>query len=291
MSLIFIGILGAILPKNPDKYLRDRFWTLKVHNKSKYNFLILGDSRTYRGIAPDEIEKVLSGFVVYNFGFSNGGLNSTIYNAAEKKLIDNDSKKIILLGVSAFSINDLSSSNEQYFQELTRPKEEVFERRYLGRFLNYFSSVTPLIVKNSIRQIKPEVSYISIYNDNGWVESEKTPSDTMEALPYYIKDFTLHTTNYQLVTEMCEKISFWRSKGIKVFAFRPPAATPIVALENLEGNYNEQLIKQKIELAGGHWIEIDPTKYKTYDGSHLPKNEARKLSQELAEKIKAWIEE
>lgn len=289
LAMIFIVIFGAILPKNPDKYLKDRFWTFKVYDKKKYNFIILGDSRTYRGISPYEIENILPEFSVFNFAFSNGGLNSIIYKAAETKLNSKSESMIILLGVTALTINDISKPNEQYEKELKRSKKEVFKRIYFGKYLNYFSPVTPLMIKDLIKGTKPISNYISIYHDNGWVESEKFPIDTLEAFPSYKDDFTLHTTNYQLVNELCEQISLWKSKGIKVFAFRPPASQPLIVLEDSVGNYNEQLIKQKIEKSGGYWIDINPALYKTYDGSHLSKVEARKLSIYIANKIKTYL--
>lgn len=289
MAMIFICILGVVLPKNPDKYLKDRFWTFKVYDNKKYNFIILGDSRTYRGISPYEIENILPEFSVFNFAFSNGGLNPIIYKAAEAKLETNKESKIILLGVTALTINDISKSNEQYEKELKRSKKEVFKRIYFGKYLNYFSPVTPVMIKDLIKGTKPISNYISIYHDNGWVESEKFPIDTLEAFPSYKDDFTLHNTNYQLVDELCKQISLWESKGIKVFAFRPPAAQPLIALEDSLANYNESLIKQKIEMSGGHWIDINPVFYKTYDGSHLPNLEARKLSRYIANKIKTYL--
>ncbi len=289
IAMMFVGVLGVILPKNPDKYLKNRFWTLKVHSKSKYNFIILGDSRSYRDISPYEIENILPEFRVFNFGFSNGGLNSTIFEAADRRLLENDSLKVILMGVSALTINNLSLSNEQYLQELLRPREEVLENIYFGRFLYFFSPISPEVIKDLIKGDKPAVNYTNIYHDNGWVESQKIPSDTMEAMPYYIEDFKLHKTNYQLVDDMCDKIRIWTSKGVKVFAFRPPAALPIVSLEDSVGEYKEQLIEEKIESAGGYWINVDPAMYKTYDGSHLSKEEACKLSRYIAVKIKTIL--
>lgn len=291
LSLIFLGTLGTVIPKNADKYLGDRFWSLKANIKTKYNLIALGDSRTYRGISPADIENILPNIKAYNFGFSNGGLNATIFNAAEEKLIKSDSNKIILLGVTAFSINELSKSNKHYLQELTRPKEEIFERIYFGKILNYFSPTTPEKIRDLINDIKPEINYISIHHDNGWVESEKIPKDTMHAIPYYKKDFSLHTTNYKLVDDLCHQIRLWDNKGIKVFAYRPPAAVPLITLEDSMGNYNESIIKQKIENAGGCWIYIDPTKYKTYDGSHLQKEDARRLSRDIASRIKGHLTE
>ena len=41
MAIIFIVILGSVLPKNPDKYLKDRFWAYKVHHKKSYRELLI----------------------------------------------------------------------------------------------------------------------------------------------------------------------------------------------------------------------------------------------------------
>lgn len=289
LAMVFIALLGAILPKNPDKYLKSRFWALKVHGTSKYSFIILGDSRVYRGISPYEIEDILPEYRVFNFGFSNGGLNSAILEAADKRLRQSDGHNVVLMGISALTVSNLSLPNEQYSQELTRPREEVLENIYLGRFLHYFSPITPEGVRDLIKGVRPSVSYTSIYHDNGWVESKKIPPDTMEAMPYYIDDFNLHRTNYLLVDEVCDKVREWSLRGVKVFAFRPPAALPIVSLEDSAGKYNEQLIAEKIVSAGGYWIDVNPASYKTYDGSHLSAEEARKFSVHIAAKIKAVL--
>lgn len=290
MAIVIIVLLGQFLPKNPDKYLKDRFWALKVHNNKRYNFIILGDSRTYRGISPYEIEDILPKYDVFNFAFSNGGLNSQIFKAAESRLDEKQKPAIILLGISALTLNDISLPNEQYSQEVNRSKEDVLERIYFGKYFNYFSPVTPMMIKNIIQGIKPKSNYISIYHDNGWVESEKFPQDTLEALPFYEKDFTLHSINYQLLNKLCKQINLWTTKGIKVFAFRPPAAQPLITLEDSLGHYNEYIIKRSIEASGAYWIEVNPALYKTYDGSHLPKAEARKLSQYIANKIKTCLD-
>lgn len=289
IAIIFIALFGYLFPKNPDKYLKDSFWALKVHDSKKYNFIIIGDSRTYRGISPYEIEDILPDYNVFNFAFSNGGLNPQIYKAAESRLDATQKPAIILIGVTALTLNDISMPNEQYSQELRRPKEEVLERIYLGKYLNYFSPVSPMVVKNILQGIQPTSNYISIYHDNGWVESDKFPKDTLEAMPFYEKDFSLHTTNYQLLAKLCQQINLWAEQGIKVFAFRPPAAQPLITLEDSIGNYNEDVIKRSIESSGGYWIEVNPYLYKTYDGSHLNKNESRKLSQYIANKIKVCL--
>lgn len=290
LAIVCIAITSLYIPQENKTHLKDRFWTIKTHKTKNCNLIILGDSRVYRGISPYAIEQILPHYKAFNFGYSNGGLNHTMYKAAEKKLKNTRKNRIVLIGASALSLNKLSSSNTQYLQEIARPYTEVFERMYLGKYMGYFGAITPEELCNKdVKKKLPKVEYTSIYHDNGWVASDKAPADTMEALPFYIKDFKKHSTSNPLIDEMCTQINEWSSKNIKVFVFRPPAAAPLVSLENSAGKYNESLIKRKVELAGGVWIDVDPTKYKTYDGSHLSEKEAQKLSIYLAQKIKAAL--
>lgn len=287
IGVVFIVLIGYFLPKDYHKYFGERFWTKKVFAKAEYDIVVLGDSRVYRGISPACFNEVLEGYNTLNFGYSNGGLNKTIFKAAESKLSKKSEQKIIVLGVSAFSINPLSLRNSQYLQELTRPREEVYERLYLNKHLHFFSPVNPEQVIDLLKGKKVDNNYISIYHDNGWVESEKIVIDTMEAMPYYKKDFSQHLTSYELVSDLCVQIKDWREQGILVFAFRPPASVPLSNLEDSVGLYNEKKISSMIENAGAKWINVNSTKYKTYDGSHLYRWDAERLSLRIANEIKA----
>jgi hypothetical protein len=53
-------------------------------------------------------------------------------------------------------------------------------------------------------------------------------------------------------------------------------------------NFRE--IKAGFEKAGGYWMELNPARYKTYDGSHLTIESARQLSDEMGGFIKDRIE-
>ncbi len=291
LALLLATALSFVMPKNKEKYLGDMFWTKKTFAPSKYNVILMGDSRVYRGLSPEAMEEKLSGLKVLNFGFSNGGLNNGMFKAAEEKLIKSEQSKVIILGISPNTITGYTKNNQKYLQELTRPKEEVLERLYLNPLLYWFSSTTPEQLKQHLLSEKLSSYYISEYQMNGYVESEKFPIDTMEAIPSYIKDFNNYKVEGKHLNELFNQTKRWDKKGIIVIGYRPPVSQPMRELENNLGLYNEKSIQQGIENAGGYWLDLNPTNFKTYDGSHLDKPSAIQLSDKIAMEIKKIIQE
>lgn len=261
------------------------FWSRKTFAPAKYDVVIMGDSRVYRGVSPKIIEENLPDWEVLNFGYSNGGLNPVMFDAAESKLDKKDKTNIIVMGITANTLTDYSRGNDQYFQELNRPREKVIERLYLNPILYWFSADLSKLLKNSFKQ-KPDSSYYtSDYHMNGYVESEKFPVDTLEAIPLYKKDFMEYKVEKASLYVLFNQVAEWQKEGITVFAFRPPVSFSMKALEYTMGLYDENYIRSGIEKAGGYWIDLDFSEYQTYDGSHLDKNSAKKLSEVIGNEL------
>jgi len=289
IASVLIVVLSFVLPKNKEKYLHDRFWTQKTFAPAKYQVVVLGDSRVYRGISPEVMEMNLPGMKVLNFAYSNGGLNPVMFKAAEEKLSEKSQKKIIVLGISPNCITAFSQKNEQFQQERTRPREDIFERLYLNGILYQFSATTPEGIRDLLKK-KPSTSYYrNEYYSNGYVESEKFPVDTMESISSYTQDFTNYKVKLQYIERLAWQVNDWSSRGICVIGFRPPASTPMRTLEDSMGLYNETIISARFREAGGHWIELKANRYKTYDGSHLDRKSAIMLSNDLALEIKSML--
>ena len=291
LAILLATALSFVMPKNEDKYRGEMFWAKKTFAPSKYNVILMGDSRVYRGLSPEIMEERLSGLKVLNFGFSNGGLNNEMFKAAEEKLIKSGQPKVIVLGISPNTITDYTQNNKQYLQELTRPKEEIIERLYLNPLLFWFSSTTPEKLKQHFKSDKRTAYYLSKYNMNGYVEFEKFPIDTMEAIPSYIKDFNNYKVKEEYVIQLFDQIKELVKNKIIVVCYRPPVSQPMRELENNLGLYNEKFILQGIENAGGHWLELNPNNFQTYDGSHLDKTSAIQISNKIAMEIKEIIQE
>jgi hypothetical protein len=286
LAAILVTGLSFIMPKNKEKYLGDRFWAQKTFAPAVYDVIIIGDSRTYRGVSPEIIEMKLPGMKVLNFAYSNGGLNPTMFEMAEKKFSEGSVKKVMVLGVSANCITGYTQVNEQFLKEKNRHREDVFERLYLDGILYHFSATSPEGLRDYLKKKPSENFYLNEYHNNGYVESEKFPPDSMEAIPSYIKDYTNYKVEDRIVGELIKQVEEWNKKGITIIGFRPPVPAPMRALEDTMGFYNEAIISARFNTAGGHWINLNPNQYKTYDGSHIDKLSAIKLSEEIAEKIK-----
>jgi len=290
IATILVVILSFLLPTQQQKQLAEIFWTEKTFAPAKYDLILIGDSRTYRGVSPDEMEKKLTGMKILNFAYSNGGLNPVMFKAAEEKLSKNDSPKVIVLGITANCITGYTQNNEQFTIEKSRPREEIIERRYLNPLLYRFAPTTIDLVKDQITNKETQSYYSSVYKDNGWVESDKFPTDTTEAIESYTKDFSTFKVEEQYIEVVMNQVKKWSEKGILVVGFRPPVSQPMRELEDSMGLYNETEIAARFEAACGHWIDLNMSEYKTYDGSHLQKESALKLSSDLAEQDKKLLD-
>ena len=52
------------------------------------------------------------------------------------------------------------------------------------------------------------------------------------------------------------------------------------------GFFDYEFIKSEFIKNGGKWIDLNSNEYKTYDGSHLERESAEKLSKVIADYIK-----
>lgn len=289
LAAVLVVALSFVFPKDSEKYLGELFWTRKTFAPAKYNMILMGDSRVYRALSPEIIETKLPGLKVLNFAYSNGGLNQVMFDAAEKKLARNSHPKIIVLGVSANSITDYSAGNQQYIQELTRPPEEVLERFYLNPVRYWFSSTSPEKLKQHFSAKTDSAYYLNTYFMNGYVESEKFPVDTTAAISSYIDDFKNYKVDSAHLNVLYNQVRKWSENGITVVGFVPPVSQSMRILEDTLGLFDEAAIKAGFEKASGHWIDINPGSYETYDGSHLTIESARRLSGKMAASIEELI--
>lgn len=290
LAAILITALSFILPKDTEKYLRDAFWTRKTFAPAKYDIVLMGDSRMYRGLSPEVMKKVLPGMKILNFGWSNGGLNPAMFKAAEEKLADNSRSKVIVLGIATNTITGFTQVNTQFNQERTRSREKIIERLYLNPILYWFSSTSPSALIKHFFEKKDSSFYRNTYYMDGYVKSVKFPVDTMEAIPSYTNDFTNFKVEDKYLDELFRQVKKWSGENIIVVGFRPPVAAPMRQLEDSLGLYNETKLKDGIEKNGGYWIDINPSNYKTYDGSHVNVESAKKLSEKVAKSIRELLD-
>ncbi len=278
LTPIMIFLFGICLPKLPSSnILHDAFWADKISNSKKYDIVVIGDSRIYRGINPLIISQITASKTV-NYGFSAAGLDSSlIYSALEQ--LDTNGKKIAVFGITPSAFTQEASKNE-HFKSLKRISDkDLWIRKNIYPFLGGFNSY-------SLSEIKKAFNHEAYYQDcqaDGFIYSYKVPSDSMAAINSYIDYFKRTSISELQQSNFLDLIKKLESKGIKCFAFRVPVSLPMATLESKIFDF--ETFKIKLESAGAHWISIPQNGFNSYDGSHLTGPSANKLSRILGDSI------
>lgn len=290
VAALFVVLIKPLLPVQKNSELtKKRFWIKKTFAPSLYDAVVIGDSRTYRGVDPKTISSKLNGMNTLNFGYSSGGFTSVFYNEGIKKLKD-DGKKIVLLCITPFSLTEEACLNEHFNTERKHKKEEVIETMYFESIMAYFEPVNPQYIlqkKYLMEKISEQDSlfYNEEYKENGWVASWKLKSEYNEAIDSYEKSFKRTGFNRAAINEFVLRVSESIKNGYKVYAIRPPVHSGLLDVENKYAAdvYNE--VKDNLIKSGVRWIEYSSVTDQSYDGSHLNKKGAIEFSSAIAEAI------
>lgn len=284
LALLLIYLVGTMRPQPMSSVIaKEKFWADKVHAKTKYNVIVAGDSRVYRGVASKVISDELAGLKVLNFGFSSGGLNNEIYNEIEERLA-NEGQKIIVLGITPYSLTPKAQLNEHFLQEKQRDKKEIFRRRFISPVIHFFDAISPTEIIYSKDKKK---GYYERFSRDGWVASLKYPADSNAALKSYRKNFKGNKVSAEVVQELYKRVTRWKRDGFSIFAFRLPTTEGMLLLENNISGFNELELKNQLTTSGAIWIDIENKhSYSSYDGSHLDEASAVKFSRYLGQELR-----
>lgn len=281
-------LLNSIKPETAENKtsIIKRFWILKTHTDKKFNFLICGDSRTYRGVSPEAMEEILPDYSMLNFAYSSGSFSPFMLAQIEKKLDSRSPIKVLYLGITPYSLTPKASKDGHIRQELSRKKEEIIEALYFEPVKRFFE---PFQI--NWKASKDSVTYIQKYEEAGWVATEKIPAHPEEALAIYTKDFKNNRVSTEMIDNLMIRIKEWSEEGIKVFGCRPPTTKEMVALENRLGGFREEVFVTKFKEAGGIWLTVNPDDYNSYDGSHLDIKSSIAFSKDIAHLIGSELTE
>jgi hypothetical protein len=280
--VIIISLSKPNSLKTNNKVESDRFWTYKVHSRKKFNMLIIGDSRVYRGISPQAISKVMPGIKISNFGFSSGILNNEMYSEAYNRIDQNSEHKIILVGISPGSLTDYENDHFHSIRKMTN--SEIIDKMYINYFVSKFlTPIKPSELFSDETQLPPD-NIKEVFYDNGWVASTSEESNHFKNLDSYKIFWETNKVSKSRINDLYLKIAEWTKNGVDVFTFRAPASKEIDSLENGLSGFNENELRDHIRKNGGHWIFLDSSynRYQSYDGCHLNAKSAMLLSEDLA---------
>jgi|GEM_PF-1991460 len=289
LTAIVLAIGGFLFPSLPSSSMESEFfWANKSYCDKRFDVVFIGDSRIYRGINPVAVEEGLGSkfpLRVFNFGYSSVGLDTGFLNAGADLLDVHSAQPIIVLGVNPSSVADENMDNKHYTQEKERSAYTIWQRKYINPHLSHFNPTNPEMVRNELEGRKE--GYFQVHYDNGWIASDRQPRDITKDLWLLERSFDNATIDLKYIDLLLKKVRQWRAKGIRVFAFRPPASKAFEAVLNRVSAYPEQAIVTQLKAAGVTWLPIDNRyNYTTYDGSHLVDTSASRLSNYLGQAIK-----
>lgn len=291
--ILLIGFLfsGMREPGREADLVETRYWALKTRFlKPQYNVVLCGDSRVYRGISPTAMNSALPDFKIVNFGYSAGGLDRLMLKSAEALLDPEAKSRIIVLGVTPSSLTSFSAQNEQYLSIMRKPFSEVFESVYFLPVKTFMLPILPKEVLSLISGTRTKSNgYHKIFYDDGWVASWYDVPRPEEQLSSYRARFASYQVSSELWQDVLQVVREWRSRGIQTIAYRPPTTRAMVALEDSMSGFREAEFIKEFRNAGGIWLSFNPDDYVSYDGSHLEADSAKKLSRDLADKIRVII--
>lgn len=287
----------VVLPISADQVRQggaaaERFWALKTHGKTRYDMILMGDSRVYRGISPAAMESILSGYRIFNFGYSGGALDPVMFAAAERRLDPGSDRKSILFGVTPLALTPYAARDEHYQQELNRPVDYVFTRLYWLPLVRSLEALDIRSIPNIFSgEKKPgtQAGYYQEFYDDGWIASWSIPEDPYRTLPSFRDIFSYSPVSQSLVQRLMEQTREWTARGIQVYGFRVPSSQAMVALEDQMSGFNEAAFVEQFQAAGGTWFSIPLEPYHSFDGSHLTKQSAQQLSIDLAKLIRETL--
>jgi len=283
LSIVIIILFNQFSKNHTYIVDKDYVFINKVHNKKKYGIIVYGDSRIYRGISPKILSNYFNGTDIINYGFSSGSFSNRMITEIINR--SNHKEKILIFGITPHSFTPNAIKDEDFLQYKNLKREEIERTIYfypLSRYIQSYNIYKILENKNVI--------YHQEYNTDGWVASWKEPEDTNEAISSYLKVFNNNKVSPKIINDFISNINKLSHDGYRIFAFRPPTSVAIRNIEDSTSGFNEELFVKQFETAGGIWINIpDYTKYKTYDGSHLKKEYAIKLSHFIGNKIKSYL--
>ena len=268
-----------------------RFWIIKAHSPRKFDVMIMGDSRIYRGISPAAMGTELPQLRILNFGFSSGGLNREIYSLAEERLDKKSNLKIIVLGITPYSLTPLTEDNRHYWTERKRPWEEVLQFQYIDPFLEIFQPTSPLEILRGLggTKVRPKQGYYHTFYDDGWIASTKIPEDPREEIPPYREIYAKNRVSPRLIDDLIRQTQVWSKNGILVFGLLFPTSKEMEDLEKERSGLDAGALADRFRSAGGIWLTFEGDRYHSYDGSHLDRDSAVRFSIALARQIRAHL--
>lgn len=280
LSFLLTIALAFTLPQSENRsIMRQWFWLNKTYHLSDAELIVAGDSRAYRGIDPKSIGDDLNSI---NLAYSAAGFSKEYLDFVCAHFHENGKEKVLILGLTPFSFTPTALKNEhlQGFQKMS-----PFQR-YKGLYINPALQLFEPRTVEDLYPINVSEKYTEVYHENGWMESNDLPGDSLSALKSYQSIFDENRVEESAASYLMTQVDSLHKAGIMIIGFRPPTTPQMRALEDSLSGFDEHTFKLQFEAAGGLWLDVKDEDFATYDGSHLRPADARRLSKKIGVVLK-----
>ncbi len=272
-------LVSCITGDGVHEYLRDRPF-MELASIRLADVVVAGDSRVMCGVAPPAFDEMLGlreSNLTAPLGY--GGVLPRLLHTLERMPRREHGKLVVAL-------SPLGIYNKQVPEPKVKESEWIVCRRLFDQSLDTAAQrVASRMVRIGV--VNPNVSFEEAFGTvffspfGHWVASYPSRVD-VEAITN-VTDMQLGGTveareyNLGVVTKQMKKL---REKGWDIVCIRMPISAPLRAVEEKYGAGH--VFSRWCERNDLPFLDYSAEPYKTYDGSHLPADEAMRFTKRLA---------
>jgi len=287
MSVLLILAMGSLRDSDVSGIPPKRFWAAKARWQGCADMVVTGDSRVFVGVSPAEMARHLTGLRIRNYGFGANGYSTAYLRAAEEVLDPRSRRKLIVLGITPRSLTPASLKGSGFQAHRAKAADGSGPH---PRFEKLFGFVEPLSFRDALCTLVPGMNRTHYYREyfaDGWVATIKDPERPEQEIKNYRRMFEDSQVSPRIIRWVIRFVRRWHGAGIRVYGFRPSTSPGMIRLESRISGFDEASFAAALEAAGGRWVRLKQTAYHSYDGSHLRREAAVRMSRDLARAIQA----
>ena len=287
LAVVLIGAMGSLRPDKPRGVYPKRLWARKISWHQSADAVLAGDSRVLGGVSPAEMRKTLGDWRILNYGFASNLYVPEYLEALESLLDASSPTRVILLGITPHSLTEDPDVTGQFAELKGLSRGQIYMDIHLApisSFVEYMS------FRDALHGLIPSLGEgrtEKTLHPDGWLAYRRDPPGKKRELKKYYRMYEKSRVSAEMVEELNRYVTRWSQSGIRVYGFLMPSCREMVELEEQYSGFEQQQFVEGFEKAGGIWIEVDPSAYDSFDGSHLQSPSALQFSHDLAQRIHA----
>ncbi len=262
------------------------YWRMKLEWHHTADIVLVGDSQVYRGLDPSVFAATWGGRAL-NFGFSGAGLDARYLDAVERVLDPASSPPVVVLAVSPWSLTPRAAGPNGFTAALEEQRRSSLPAVWLQRLDSVTHRLRPaplevLPAEHTATRAAAE-SYRQEFRPDGWVASEQSPPQITRGLES-VRANHAHANRVDpaILAAVQDRIRRWTGRGWHVVVFVPPGAPEVDRLARDLAGFDARAVARAVVDAGARWVDVGPDAFETYDGIHLTRASAVRLSRHLA---------